>query len=327
MISKPILDIKDYQVSLWIHEKMTAVIRGVDLSVNKGEILGILGESGSGKSVLLKTFLGLMKKSSYSITSGEVLFDGLSLLELSPAEKTALLGKEIAFIFQNPTQALSPFKTVSWHFKEVFRIHGLEYKLEKVQEVLKDVGIQNISAVLNMYSYQLSGGMGQRIAIALAVVLNPKLIIADEPTSAIDASLKLKILELLSKINAKYNTSMILVTHDFDVVKRITHKTAVMYGGLVMSYGDTKDLFDKAVHPYTIGLIKCALSLKGEPHEIYQLEGYPKSPLEFKNACPFFERCAYKSTICETTIPKAEVFAGGYYRCCNPILEGGLSAK
>ncbi|MBF4693508.1 ABC transporter ATP-binding protein [Fusibacter ferrireducens] len=327
MKSKPILDIRDYHVSLWIQEMMTPVIRGVDLSVNRGEILGILGESGSGKSVLLKTFLGLMKASSYNITSGEVLFDGLSLLDLTLAERTALLGKEIAFIFQNPTQTLSPFKTVSWHFKEVFRIHGLDYKIEKVHEVLKDVGIQNITAVLNMYPYQLSGGMGQRIAIALAVVLNPKLIIADEPTSAIDASLKLKILELLSKINTKYNTSMILVTHDFDVIKRITHQTAVMYGGIVMSYGDTNDLFSKAVHPYTLGLIKCANALKGEAHEIYQLEGYPKSPLAFTAGCPFAERCAYKSSICETVIPKAESFAGGYYRCCNPILEGGFSAK
>ncbi len=154
------------------------------------------------------------------------------------------------------------------------------------------------------------------------MVLRPKLIIADEPTSAIDASLKSKILTLLYSINQKYGTSMILVTHDFDVIRRIAHKTAVMYGGLVMSYSKTTDLFENAVHPYTIGLIKCANSLKGEPHEIFQLEGYPKSPVDFTDSCPFAERCVYKSSICETMIPLAEVHGDGYYRCCNPLLQG-----
>ena len=322
MTSHPILSIKDYHVSLWIQDQMTPVIRGVDLLVNQGEILGILGESGSGKSVLLKTFLGLMKKDNYRITQGEVIFNGQPLLTLSQAEKTAVLGKEIAFIFQNPTQALSPFRTVLWHFKEIFKIHASNFNLNHVMEALEDVGIKNAESVLNMYPYQLSGGMGQRIAIALAVVLRPKLIIADEPTSAIDASLKSKILTLLYDVNQKYGTSMILVTHDFDVIRRIAHKTAVMYGGLVMSYSNTSDLFENAVHPYTIGLIKCANSLKGEAHEIFQLEGYPKSPVNFTDACPFSERCAYKTSICESVIPLAEAYRDGYYRCCNPLVEG-----
>ncbi|MBS7526472.1 ABC transporter ATP-binding protein [Fusibacter paucivorans] len=327
-MAEALLALKAYRVSLKISDKYLEVIRGIDLKLAKGEVLGIIGESGSGKSVLLKTMLGLMDYDSYRVDSGTLLYEGESMLELPIKKRYQILGRSIAYIFQNPKQSLSQRKTIQYHFKEQFKVLGKPYDASYVKQLLSDVGIENQTTLLKQYPYQLSGGQGQRIALALALVAQPKVIIADEPTSAIDATLKLKMMKLLKQINEKYGTAMIIVTHDFDVIHHITQRVVVMYGGLVMNEGDTQALMKASVHPYTRGLITCAESLKDMSSTLYELSGYPLNPLNFKEACPFAERCERKTISCEAMVPIMETYRGERYRCCHPYLDandGGLA--
>ncbi|MDK2866284.1 MAG: peptide/nickel transport system ATP-binding protein [Clostridiales bacterium] len=327
-MSEPLLALKAYRVSLKISEKYLEVIRGIDLKLEKGEVLGIIGESGSGKSVLLKTMLGLMAADSYRIDSGTLLYEGESMLTMPLKKRHQILGKSIAYIFQNPKQSLSQRKTIQYHFQEQFKVLGKPYNASYVHQLLSDVGIENQTTFLKQYPYQLSGGQGQRVALALALVAQPKVIIADEPTSAIDATLKLKMMTLLKQINEKYGTAMIIVTHDFDVIHHITQRVVVMYGGLVMDEGETQALMTGSIHPYTRGLIACAESLKDMSSTLYELAGYPLNPLDFKENCPFAERCERKTTSCEAMIPIMETYRGERYRCCHPYLDtkdGGTS--
>ena len=316
---KPVLlSLKAYHVDVLMKQKMNPVLRGVDFDLREGEILGVIGESGSGKSLMLKSMLGLLAESSYDITEGHLWYEGEDWL-LKNREK--LLGKEIAFVFQNPKMSLSPMKRIGYHFKEVFKIHKMPYDAKRVKELLEDVGLSQSDAILKQYPYQISGGQGQRIALALALVPKPKVIIADEPTSAIDASLKQKMMALLKKINEKYGTSMIIVTHDFEVISQIAHRLFVMYGGLMLDEGETNHLLERSVHPYTRGLMKCAASLKGDEIPLYQLEGYPMTPANYQKACPFYERCERKLSICNERIPNIETIDGERFRCCHPYVE------
>jgi len=316
-MSSALLSLEEYHVNVLIKQKMRPVIRGVDFTLKEGEILGIIGESGSGKSIMLKSMLGLLPERSYDIIQGNLWYKGQ---KWGLENRKALLGSEIAFVFQNPKLSLSPMKRIGYHFKEVFRIHKMPYDAKRVNDLLKDVGLPHPEIILKQYPYQISGGQGQRIALALALVSKPKVIIADEPTSAIDASLKQKMMALLKKINEKYGTAMIIVTHDFDVIAQIAHRLFVMYGGLMLDEGETKHLLERSVHPYTRGLMKCAVSLSGDETPLYQLEGYPMTPENYQNACPFYERCERKIPICNTLVPQIETHDGERFRCCHPYL-------
>lgn len=326
---KPIIQLKNYTVDLLINDTWVSVIRGVNLDLKQGEILGIIGESGSGKSVLLKTMLALMPNHIYRIQSGTFDFEGEEMLMLDNLSKSSrlrhgLLGKEIAYVFQNPKTSLSPQKTMEYHFKEQHKVLEKTYDKASVIQLLKDVGIDNGTLVLKQYPYQLSGGQGQRVALALALVGNPKVIIADEPTSAIDASLKQVMIDRLKYINQKYGTAMVIVTHDFEVISSIADSVYVMYGGLIMDHGSKDQIMKASIHPYTKGLIACVDSLIGNDEELFELKGYPLSPGEFKDECPFINRCNRWSRSCKEGIPKMETFYGESFRCCHPYVDPNL---
>ncbi len=315
MSEDKLLRINDLKVSFGTGRSNLQVVRGVNLEVNKGEVVGILGESGSGKTVSANSIIGLINSGEGNIDSGEIFYKGTDLLKLKEKEMQMIRGKEISYIFQNPTESLSPYNRVGKQIEEAVKIHGIESSKDKIIEVMKDVGLDTAETIYNMYPFQLSGGQCQRIMIAIGIVCNPELLIADEPTSSIDASLRKKILSLLKSINKKYGTSIIIITHDFDVAEFLCDKITIMYGGLVMEQGSMKEVLDNPLHPYTQELIKCVSSLDNSEEVLYALEGRPPSPYEFKDECPFYERCKYRRDICTDAIPKMVTSNGRNVRC------------
>jgi len=314
-----VLDVKGLKVALKFGEVFKDVVRGVDFSLKEGKILGILGESGSGKSVTVKSLLGLMPETIIQ-REGEAIFEENNLLLLSSKKLKKIRGKSIGFVFQNSNSSMNHFMSINGHFKEMYRVHKLPYKKENVLSLLEEVGIQDPKVLIEMYPHQLSGGLSQRIGIALALCHNPKIIIADEPTSSIDASLRVKILELFRQINKKHGTAIILITHDFEVAQKYCDNVAIMYGGIFFEYGETHLIFNQPITPYTAALKKCAESLYNSDKVLYQLEGYSLSPLAFQDSCPFAERCNKKISRCNEAMPKKRLFENRMFRCWNPLV-------
>jgi len=303
MVEK-LIEVKNLKVSFYDENSSIQVVRGFDMQINRGEIIGILGESGSGKTVSASSIIQLIDKKDGRIDSGQVIFDGRDLMKLGEDELVKIRGNRISYIFQNPTAALNPYKRIGKQLEDVLKIHQLPYSREIILEALADVGISDPATVYNMYSFQLSGGQNQRIMIAQCILCKPDLLIADEPTSAIDTSIQKKILDLLGNIKSKYNMSVIIITHDFDVAKYLCDRLVVMYGGLIVEEGTLKDIFNEPLHPYTKELIKCAKSLDMSEDVMYSLEGTPPTPYEFSESCPFYSRCKLREDACTKGIPE-----------------------
>lgn len=310
-----LLQLKNLKVSFY-HDKGTyQVVRGLDLILKKGEIVGILGESGSGKTVSLTSVMRLIDDSSGRTDSGEVIFQGVDLLKLPEKELNRIRGKEISYIFQNSSEALNPYKTIGKQLGEVLRTHGFPNSRELILNVLSEVGIDSADTVLGMHPFQLSGGQNQRIMIAQGILCKPVLLIADEPTSSIDASLQKTILDLLKDISVKNEMSVIIITHNFGVARYICDRLLVMYGGLIVEEGSMIDITDSPMHPYTRELIRCVESLDEEGDTMYTIDGYPPSPGEFKDECPFYNRCSVREVDCTKGIPALIDIGNRNVRC------------
>lgn len=298
-----LLQVKNLKVSFYHDKSSYQVVRGFDLKLMKGEIVGILGESGSGKTVSVTSVLGLIDDSSGRIDSGEVIFLGKDLLKIPEKELNKIRGKEISYIFQNSSEALNPYETIGKQLGEVLRAHGFQDSREIILNVLREVGIDDTETVFEMYPFQLSGGQNQRIMIAQGILCKPVLLIADEPTSSIDASLQKTILDLLKEISIKNEMSVIIITHNFGVARYLCDRLLVMYGGLLVEEGSMVDITDSPMHPYTKELIRCVESLDEEGDSMYTIDGYPPSPGEFKEECPFYRRCSVNEEDCTKGIP------------------------
>ncbi|WP_432402396.1 ABC transporter ATP-binding protein [Wukongibacter sp. M2B1] len=317
MNDKILLKIDDLKISFRNGGDFLQVVRGIDLEVGKGEIVGILGESGSGKTVSSNSIVGLIDNEEGRIDSGEIYFRGQNLLKLSEMELRKIRGKNISYIFQNPAEALNPYIRVGKQIEEALKVHRLQYSKEIVLEVMESVGLDEAKLIYNMYPFQLSGGQCQRVMIAIGIICKPELLIADEPTSSIDASLRKKVLGLLRSINERYGASIIIITHDFDVARFLCHRITIMYGGLVMEQGTTEEILKKPLHPYTRDLLKCVSSLDESRDILFALEGRPPSPLEFKDECPFYNRCKNRCEKCKESIPKVVEYQNRKVRCVN----------
>ncbi|MBV1757167.1 MAG: ABC transporter ATP-binding protein [Dethiosulfatibacter sp.] len=298
-----LIEVKNLRISFYHENESIQVVRGFDLSMDSGEILGILGESGSGKTVSATSILRLEDEAG-SIDSGAILFNGTDLLALSEKEYRKIRGNRISYVFQNASSALNPYKKIGLQLTEVLKNHKLPFSRTIVLDVLKEVGIEEADTIYDMYPFQLSGGQNQRIMIAQGIISKPDLLIADEPSSSIDASLRKTVLDLLKYINEKSHMAIILITHDFDVAKYLCDRLIIMYGGLVMEEGDVKDIFETPLHPYTEELIKCANSLNRGDSPVYTLEGTAPTPFQFKDECPFFSRCKERLPECIDEIPQ-----------------------
>jgi peptide/nickel transport system ATP-binding protein len=310
-----LIEIKELRVSFYYEKGRIQVVRGFDLELNKGEIVGILGESGSGKTVSVSSIIRLIDESVGIIDSGEVIYNGRNLLKSSEKELNEIRGNKISYIFQNSSAALSPYKTIGKQMTEVLRTHKLPYTRELILNSLYEVGIEMAETVYGMYPFQLSGGQNQRIMIAQSILCKPELLIADEPTSSIDASLQKTILDILRNISEKNNTSVIIITHNFGVAKYLCDRLIVMYGGLVVEEGSITQILEAPFHPYTQELIKCVSSLDEDGEIMYTIEGAPPTPFEFKDECPFYSRCKFRESACAGNIPELKKINGRKARC------------
>ncbi|MBN2558142.1 MAG: ABC transporter ATP-binding protein [Clostridia bacterium] len=319
-----LLDVRDLRVSLINGKTSVPVIRGFDLSLENGAILGILGESGSGKTVSASMIMRLFEKEEGTIDQGKIIFKGRDLASAKEKELRNIRGREISFVFQNPSQALNPYKKIGRQLADTLKTHGLPYKRQIIEKALLEAGIPDPGTVYGMYPYQLSSGQNQRIMICQGIICKPDLLIADEPTSSIDASLRKRILDLFTQINLKYGMSIIFITHDFDIARFLCGRLVIMYGGMVVEEGGIDEIFRNPLHPYTEELIKCSQSLDRNEDRLYTLDGTPLVPSDFKDECPFYERCRFRCPECKSGIPAMLERDKRKARCLARIIDGRI---
>lgn len=319
-MDKKLLEAEDLRVSFKLQGEKIEILRGIDIKINEGEIVGILGESGSGKTVFATTIMGLIKDEGGEVNSGRIVYGEKDLTRLGERETRELRGRDISYIFQEPGAALNPYMKVGKQIEEVLRAHKIKFDKDTVLAAMKASGIDDGNLIYEMYPSQLSGGQCQRVMIAMATILKPRLIIADEPTTAIDASLQKKVIELILDINKRNNTAVLLITHDFEVAKYLCSRIIIMYGGLVMEEGSCFDVMSNPLHPYTRELLNCVKSLNCNEKRLYTLDGMPPSPFDFKEECPFLKRCSLKNNECENKIPSLiGLKSGRTVRCVHRI--------
>lgn len=313
-----LLEIKDLEVFFKSSQGIVKAVNKVNINTRDGMTTAIVGESGSGKSVTTLAIMGLLDKSSLEKISGEINFEGKNLLELSAEELRKIRGNEISMIFQEPMTSLNPALKVGYQMSEVFRTHfKMDKKTakEKSIEMIKKVEIDRAEDVYNSYPHELSGGMRQRIMIAMALSSSPKLLIADEPTTALDVTIQKEVLELMKKLKEDMKASIIFITHDLGVVSDIADYVNVMYAGKVVERAKAEDIFNNPLHPYTRGLIKAIPSAHKKKDELYTIRGSVPNPIDLPECCNFCDRCDEKMKICEEKIPE-EVDIDGHKVSC-----------
>ncbi len=318
-MSKNILEINNLKTVFKSRGQEVQAVRGVSFSVGESEIVGLVGESGSGKSVTMKAVLGILPENA-EISSDSMKLNGTELSGLSEEEYRKLRGKDMTMIFQDPMTALNPLLKVGKQLEEVILRHSKCSKEEakkKAVEMLGKVGIPTPEQRVKQYPHEFSGGMRQRVLIAMALACEPKLLIADEPTTALDVTIQAQILDLLKELKEEYQTSIVLITHDMGVVATVCSKIAIMYGGLIMETGTADEIFYNPKHPYTKALLRAipSLDLK-EGERLQSIEGLPPSLIDPPKGCPFAERCEYANEKCKNEMPKYHQFSETHRSMC-----------
>ena len=314
-----LLEVNDLKVHFETADGVVKAVDGVSFAVRQGETFGIVGESGSGKSVTALAVLGLIGRESASI-SGEVLFQGRSLLEMPADELRALRGKQISMIFQDPFASLHPFYRVGDQIVEAIRCHGRVSKKEardRTTELLAAVGIPNPSERARDYPHQFSGGMRQRAMIAMALAHNPALLIADEPTTALDVTVQAQILELLGRLKDEFHVAVILITHDLAVIADVAQSVMVMYAGKAVEIGSREELFSRPLHPYTWGLLESIPRVDQKGERLVPIAGSPPSLIAVPPGCAFHPRCPHRFQPCDSEVPELADRGGGHPEACH----------
>jgi peptide/nickel transport system ATP-binding protein len=306
MDKQSILQINDLKVSFQSGKKLLPAVDGISFQLKEGEILGIVGESGSGKSVTSLAAMGLIPSPPGKIENGDIIFEGKNLTHISEKEWRNIRGNQISMIFQEPMTSLNPLFTIGNQLTEAIRLHtDLSKREAKVRsiELLKLVGIPRAEGILSEHPHQLSGGMRQRVMIAMAMACNPRVLIADEPTTALDVTIQAQILALMKDLNKKTNTSIILITHDLGVVAEICERVIVMYAGQIVEQGDVKKILKDPQHPYTKGLLKSVPDLRDKKERLYSIPGTVPVPGSIQAGCRFAARCADRFDKCQVSAP------------------------
>jgi oligopeptide/dipeptide ABC transporter ATP-binding protein len=293
--TEPLLSIKDLVVEFKTEDGVVHAVDGISYELYPGEILGIVGESGSGKSVSTMALLGLIPQPPGRITSGTAMFDGKDLLKLGKKEMRAVRGKEVALIFQDPMTSLNPVITIGKQLSEAIRTHFPEVKKDEVKarviRLLELVGVPNAEARFSQYPHEFSGGMRQRAMIAMSIANSPKLLIADEPTTALDVTIQAQVLEVMKRVMDETHAATILITHDLGIVAEMCDRVVVMYAGHIVESGDVTTIFRSPRHPYTIGLINSLPKLTEDEEQLEPIPGSPPSLIDVPSGCPFHPRC------------------------------------
>lgn len=317
METKNILEVKHLKTQFSTDEGIAHAVEDVSFDLREGETLGIVGESGSGKSVSL---LSVMRLVTGKITDGEVLFEGRDLLKISEKEMQKIRGKDITMIFQDPMTSLDPVYTIGFQLIEAIRKHNKMSKKEAFDlsvDMLRKVGIANPESRMGEYPHQLSGGMRQRVMIAMALSCNPKILIADEPTTALDVTIQAQILDLMRELKRGSNMSIIMITHDLGVVAQMCDRVQVMYCGQVVETAPVGELFKDPRHKYTQGLLSSIPRLDKEVDTLNVIEGTVPSIVMLPSGCRFHTRCPYATELCKTTAPEMKKINEEHYAACH----------
>ena len=312
-----ILDIKDLYVKYKTVDKDVYAVNGVSLSFNKGESLGLVGETGAGKTTLALTIMGLLPQGVGEAYKGELFVKGEDFLNASEKRLRMARGKEMSMIFQDPMTSLNPVKTVGDQIAEVLKLHNVKNVDDRVDEILQLVGIEPSRKIC--YPHQFSGGMKQRIVIAIALACEPELLIADEPTTALDVTIQAQILSMIDDIQKRFGTSLILITHDLGIVAETCDKVAVMYSGEIVEFGTLEQVFDKnrPHHPYTNGLFGCIPDISSSKPRLDPIKGMPPDPSNLPSGCYFSPRCEHCSEKCKQASPAYYTAPDGHMIKCN----------
>ena len=329
-MSEKLLEIKDERLSFFTPAGEVKALNGVSFSMEEGEVLGIVGESGSGKSVTAYSIMGLTAYPG-KLVGGTVRFNGHEIEKMTEKDFRKIRGNEVSIIFQDPMTSLNPVYTVGNQIVEVILLHTNKTKkeaYERAKELLELVGINEPTKRLKQYPHELSGGMRQRVMIAIALACEPKLLIADEPTTALDVTIQAQILELMQELRKKLGMSIIMITHDLGVVASMCEKIAVMYAGHIVEYGTADEIFYNPSHEYTKGLIKSIPKLNAEKIErLVPIEGQPVDLLNPPAGCPFAPRCSECMKICLNKMPPKTELSDTHYSYCWLLQKEALKGE
>lgn len=316
-MAEKLLEIRDLTIHYVTDDGTVRATNNLNLSLNKGETIGLVGETGAGKTTTALGIMGLVPKPPAKIVSGKIIFEGKDLLKETEKVMRTIRGKKIAMIFQDPMTSLNPVLTVGEQIAEVIRLH------EKVSPAAADVKAQEMLEVVGIpaerfseYPHQFSGGMKQRVVIAIALACNPELLLADEPTTALDVTIQAQVLELMRELRVKFNTSMILITHDLGIVAEMCDSVAIMYAGEIVERGSINEIFNDTRHPYTVGLFNSVPDLESDAERLIPIPGLMPDPTDLPKGCKFAPRCTKASEACKAKMPdEVEVTPGHFVRC------------
>lgn len=327
MSKKELLNIENLAIDYVTEDGTVKAVNGIELKLNKGETLGLVGETGAGKTTTALGIMKLVPNPPGKIVNGKIEFEGQDLLKVSEEDMRMIRGNKISMIFQDPMTSLNPVMTVGEQISEVIEIHqdlNKQDAMKKAEEMLELVGIP--AARVNDYPHQFSGGMKQRVVIAISLACNPQLLIADEPTTALDVTIQAQVLDLMNNLKKEFNTAMILITHDLGVVSEVCDKVAIMYAGEIIETASLEQLFENPRHPYTLGLFGSIPNLEEEEDRLRPIKGLMPDPTNLPSGCKFHPRCPYATDVCSKQEPKGtEIETGHKVKCL--IYEGLVDAE
>ncbi len=317
MSEQLLLDIKDLEVSYKADGKKVCAVNGVSLQLKKGETLGLVGETGAGKTTIAKAILRILPQPQGSVNAGEIYVDGEDVLKLPESKMRKIRGKKISMIFQDPMTSLNPVRTVGDQIGEAIHLHEKLSKAEvekRAVDMLEQVGIPG--SRYHDYPHQFSGGMKQRVVIAMALACHPELLLADEPTTALDVTIQAQVLDMMNHLKEEYGTSVIMITHDLGVIAEMCQQVAVVYAGEVIEYGTVDDIFDHPTHPYTVGLFGSLIDLDEDVDRLSPVPGLMPDPTDLPQGCKFAPRCPHCTERCQAqNPPEVEISSGHMVKC------------
>lgn len=321
-MNEKILEIKNLSVQYRADDATIYAVNNIDLSLSPGETLGLVGETGAGKTTVAKSIMGILPRAQAEITSGEIIYEGQDLLKLHEKEMQKIRGNKIAMIFQDPMTALNPVETIGSQIAEAIKHHNRISKIEartRAGDMLEMVGIPKER--YGEYPHQFSGGMKQRVVIAMALACNPQLLLADEPTTALDVTIQAQVLDMMRDLKEKLGTSVILITHDFGVVADFCKSVAVTYAGEIVEHGSVDQVFNNPLHPYTQGLFNSLPSLESKEHRLKPIKGLMPDPTMLPKVCRFCDRCEYAAEQCSKSAPNVVEIEPGHLVKCHRVKE------